>query len=75
MKIQIINKSKHSLPQYATPLSAGMDLRANLEKPIVLKPLQRCLCLPDCILHCPKGMKHCDSFAKRSGIEKGGYFA
>lgn len=43
MKIQIINKSKHPLPQYATPFSAGMDLRANLDQPVVLKPLQRCL--------------------------------
>ena len=43
MKVQIINKSKHNLPQYATSSSAGMDLRANLDEPIVLKPLQRCL--------------------------------
>ena len=43
MKIQIINNSKHPLPQYATPLSAGLDLRANLETPIVLKPLERTL--------------------------------
>lgn len=43
MKVQIINKSKHDLPQYATPLSAGMDLRANLDAPVTLKPLQRCL--------------------------------
>lgn len=43
MNVQIINKSKHPLPAYATPLSAGMDLRANLDAPIVLKPLQRCL--------------------------------
>lgn len=43
MKVQIINKSKHSLPTYATEQSAGMDIRANLEQPIVLKPLQRCL--------------------------------
>ncbi|CDD33603.1 deoxyuridine 5'-triphosphate nucleotidohydrolase [Bacteroides sp. CAG:714] len=43
MKIQIINQSKHPLPQYATPLSAGMDLRANLDEPVILKPLQRCL--------------------------------
>ena len=43
MKVQVINKSKHPLPQYATCMSAGMDLRANLESPIVLKPLQRCL--------------------------------
>lgn len=43
MKIQIINKSKHSLPEYATSLSAGLDLRANLDAPIVLKPLERIL--------------------------------
>ncbi len=43
MKVQIINKSKHALPTYATIASAGMDLRANLDEPIVLKPLQRCL--------------------------------
>jgi len=43
MKVQIINKSKHALPSYATIASAGMDLRANLDTPVVLKPLQRCL--------------------------------
>ncbi len=43
MKIRIINKSKHQLPQYATSLSAGLDLRANIESPITLQPLQRCL--------------------------------
>ena len=43
MKVQIINKSKHALPSYATIASAGMDLRANLSEPSVLKPLQRCL--------------------------------
>ncbi len=43
MKVQIINKSKHSLPSYATEASAGMDLRANLTEPVSLAPLQRCL--------------------------------
>ena len=43
MNVQVINKSKHPLPVYATVASAGMDLRANLNEPIVLKPLQRCL--------------------------------
>lgn len=41
MKIQIINKSRHALPAYETTLSAGMDLRANIEEPIVLPSLAR----------------------------------
>lgn len=43
MKIRIINGSHHPLPAYATELSAGVDLRANLDSPITLNPLQRCL--------------------------------
>ncbi len=43
MEIKIINKSHHPLPQYATPLSAGMDLRANINNPITLAPLARTL--------------------------------
>ncbi len=43
MKIRIINNSRHPLPSYSTPLSAGMDLRASLDAPITLQPLQRCL--------------------------------
>lgn len=43
MKIRIINHSKHPLPRYATPLSAGVDLRANLDAPITLPPMGRCL--------------------------------
>lgn len=41
MKIKVVNKGHQPLPQYATPQSAGMDLRANLEEPITLKPLER----------------------------------
>ncbi len=41
MKVQIINKSHHALPEYATPQSAGMDLRANLDEPVTLAPLER----------------------------------
>lgn len=41
MEIEIINKSHHPLPQYATAHAAGMDLKANLDSPIVLKPLER----------------------------------
>ena len=43
MKIRIINHSRHPLPQYATPLSAGVDLRANLDAPVTLPPMGRCL--------------------------------
>ena len=41
--VQIINKSKHALPQYETNQSAGMDIRANIDEPITLKPLERIL--------------------------------
>lgn len=41
MKVNIINKGHQPLPQYATELSAGMDLRANLDEPVTLKPLER----------------------------------
>ena len=41
MKIKIVNSSHHPLPQYATPLSAGLDLRSNLEAPITLQPMER----------------------------------
>lgn len=43
MEVKIINGSKHALPQYATPQSAGLDLRANIDAPITLAPMQRCL--------------------------------
>jgi len=43
MILHVINRSKHPLPHYATELSAGLDLRANIDSPIELKPLQRAL--------------------------------
>ena len=55
MKIKIINKSKHLLPEYATEYSAGVDLRANLEQDIVLKPLQRVLVSTGLFIELPKG--------------------
>lgn len=55
MNVQIINKSKHPLPSYATLLSAGMDLRANLDQPIILKPLQRCLVPTGLYMALPEG--------------------
>ena len=41
LKIKVVNKGHQPLPQYATELSAGMDLRANLEAPVILRPLER----------------------------------
>ena len=41
MKVKVINQSKHALPEYKTALSAGMDLTANIDAPIELKPLER----------------------------------
>ena len=41
MEVKIVNKSNHRLPEYATPGSAGMDLKANIDEPFVLKPLER----------------------------------
>lgn len=55
MQIKIINKSRNPLPAYGTALSAGMDLRANLDEPIVLKPLQRCLVPTGLFIELPEG--------------------
>lgn len=41
MKVKIINRSRHAMPEYATPQSAGMDIRANLDAPVLLQPMQR----------------------------------
>jgi len=41
MKIEIVNRGHQPLPQYATEQSAGMDLRANIDDPVVLRPLER----------------------------------
>lgn len=43
MKIRIVNKSKYPSPAYATELSAGVDLKANLEEPVIIGPLERTL--------------------------------
>lgn len=66
MKVQIINRSHHALPAYATPLSAGMDLRANLNEPIVLQPLQRCLVPTGLYIALPPG--HEAQVRPRSGL-------
>ncbi len=55
MKVKVINKSKNSLPQYATPLSAGMDVRAANEQPIKIDPLQRAMVPTGLFLEIPAG--------------------
>ena len=55
MKIEIRNRSRHQLPAYETPLSAGMDLRANLDTPIVLAPMQRVLVPTGLFIALPEG--------------------
>ncbi len=55
MKVQIINKSKHALPAYATEQSAGVDLRANVNEPITMQPLERKLIPTGLFISLPKG--------------------
>ena len=55
MKVKIVNKSKHPLPSYETSQSAGMDLRANLEQGITLKPLERTLVKTGLFMELPAG--------------------
>lgn len=57
VKIEIINQGKHPLPHYATPLSAGMDLRANLNEAVVLKPLERKLVPTGLFIALPAGFE------------------
>ena len=55
MKIKVVNKSKHPLPHYATAQSAGMDLRANLDESVILKPLERTLVKTGIFMELPAG--------------------
>ncbi len=55
MLIPIINRSHHTLPQYATPLSAGVDLRANLDAPLTVEPMQRVLVPTGLFMALPAG--------------------
>ena len=55
MKIKIINRSKHALPKYQTALSAGMDLYANLDELVTLKPLERKLIATGLLMELPQG--------------------
>jgi len=66
MKIKIVNKSKHELPKYETYLSAGMDLRANIDKPVTLKPLDRALIKTGLFIELPEGYEA--QIRPRSGL-------
>jgi dUTP pyrophosphatase len=57
MHIKIINKSSHELPSYETIASAGMDLRANLQEPITLKPLERIIVKTGLFIELPIGVE------------------
>ena len=66
LRVSIINKSRHALPAYATALSAGMDLRANIETPITLQPLERCLVPTGLYIALPAGYE--GQVRPRSGL-------
>lgn len=66
MTIKVVNKSRHALPQYATPLSAGMDIRANLSEPITLKPMERKLVPTGLFIELPQGYEA--QIRPRSGL-------
>lgn len=66
MKIRIVSKSKHHLPSYETIASAGMDLRANIDEPIVLKPLERALVPTSLFIELPIGYEA--QVRSRSGL-------
>ncbi|PIF05980.1 MAG: dUTP diphosphatase [Draconibacterium sp.] len=66
MQVKIVNKSKNILPAYSTPSSAGMDLRASLTEPVVLKPLERKLIPTGLFIELPVGFEA--QIRPRSGL-------
>ena len=66
MKVRIVNKSKHDLPSYSTIFSAGMDLRADLDKPRILKPGARDLVPTGLFVELPRGYEA--QIRPRSGL-------
>ncbi len=66
MKVKVINSSKHPLPQYQTIFSAGLDLRANLEEPVTLNPLDRKLVGTGIFIELPGGFEA--QIRPRSGL-------
>ena len=66
MEIKIVNRSKHPLPEYKTKTSAGMDIRANLEEIVTLKPLERKLIPTGLFIELPEGYEA--QIRPRSGL-------
>ncbi|HKJ79011.1 MAG TPA: dUTP diphosphatase [Prolixibacteraceae bacterium] len=66
MEVKIVNQSKNDLPAYSTELSAGMDLRANINEPVELNPLERKLIPTGLFIELPKGFEA--QIRPRSGL-------
>lgn len=66
MEVEVVNRSQHNLPNYETELSAGMDLRANIEEDIELKSLERALVPTGLFIALPKGTEA--QIRPRSGL-------
>jgi dUTP pyrophosphatase len=66
MNVKIVNRSHHNVPAYSTVNSAGMDLRANLNEPVILKPLERKLITTGLFIELPKGYEA--QIRPRSGL-------
>jgi dUTP pyrophosphatase len=66
MEIKIINRSKHSLPSYSTALSAGMDIRANIDEEIILRPMERAIVKTGLFMEIPVGFEA--QIRPRSGL-------
>ena len=66
MKVKIVNKSRFALPEYQTPLSAGLDIRANLDEPVTLQPLARAMIPSGLFVELPEGCEM--QIRPRSGL-------
>ena len=66
MKVKIVNLSKHALPEYQTPLSAGLDIRANLDESVTLRPLERAMIPTGLFVELPEGCEM--QIRPRSGL-------
>jgi dUTP pyrophosphatase len=66
VKVKIVNSSRHPLPEYQTLFSAGMDLRANIDEPVVIQPLSRMLVPTGLFIELPEGYEA--QIRPRSGL-------